>query len=181
MKTKLDLKKLIENEKFHYVNSDITTANFPLPKAVEIPTKDNCKLIYLSKTTTSEETLEMIKKEGYRPANIYELMLWFSKNKSSIKPYQWIVAFGQTWKDADGHHRVPYVLAHTHGDFEFSLGYFESVWCDYHALLCFCDKSLESQTLRNTDSLTLRPFEQEDINEAIKFVKKSGYEVFKKM
>lgn len=154
MKTKLSLKSFIKKEKFYYVNSKLTDLNFPSPKTVKEPTDDNCKLIHIARTMTSQEVLESIKKEGYRPANAHELMLWFSKNKSSIKPYEWIVALQQTWKDADGHHGVPSVDAYSGGGFEFSLGLFEFSWSDGFAFLCFCDKKpSEPQTLKELESL----------------------------
>jgi len=137
---------------YSYINSNIIEANFPRPEKIET---EGWKLIKMEKIATSEEVLAEIKNQGCRPANLWELALWKKNNEKSIERPSWTVAFGQIWTDADGHHRVPHVHCDSDGDFEFNLGYFEDVWFDGDAFLCFCDQNVEPKTLKSSDTLVL--------------------------
>lgn len=146
MKTKTPIKDFIARHSWYWKNSDLTDEHFPLPAKVET---EGAQLIDIpSHFSNGEEALSFLKKRGLRPANVHELMAWFDTNKDSIEGSgKWYAAFGQTWEDADGSHRVPYVLADSDGDFEFDLGHFGLDWDDDHCLLCFCDESLAPSAL----------------------------------
>lgn len=152
---KTTLKKLLEKKDWYYINNDITDQNFPLPEKIE--TK-NWKIITLDKAMTSNEILAEIKKQGCRPANCWELLMWANNHREEVPKGKWYIGLGQLWYDG-GHRRVPYVRAHSGGDFEFVLGYFEDGWDDDDCLLCFCDekiKPLDTLTPGNdSDYLTL--------------------------
>ncbi len=156
--TKHNLEKLIKDQKCYYVNSDITTAHFPVPKKVET---ENWKIIHMDKSFTSQEALDRIKAKGCRPANIYELLLWKKDHYEKEMPkgvWSAVIAFGSQWKDAGGNHRVPRVYRLSDGVWQFYLGYFESDWDAVNCLLCFCDSPLDTKTLtvpKNLDTLTL--------------------------
>ena len=143
------LQKIIEKEKFYYVNPDITQENFPSPDKVET---EGWKLLRFEKSFSSEEALEFCKKEGLRPANIYELLLWKGEHGTELEDHEWCLAFGQTWKDSDGDHGVPRVHRHSDGGWEFGLGHFEGDWYGAYCLLCFCDKPLDTHALSETES-----------------------------
>lgn len=138
MKNKYKLENLAkEKEGYYHVNSNITSQNFPQPEIVEI---NGWKLIEINKHFSSEETLAEIKRQGCRPANIYELALWKQIHEKTIQKLRCYVALGQLWYD-DGNHRVPYVYTYSDGDFDFDLGIWGDSWNDGDCLLCFCDKT----------------------------------------
>ena len=64
----------------------------------------------------------------------------FKQKRDELPKGYWYSSFDEKnrlWKD----HRVPYVGADTDGDFYLYLGYFEGVWHDDYAFLCFRDIS----------------------------------------
>lgn len=97
MKTKLNLKKLIKEKNFDYVNSDITDALFPEPEDIS----EAYKLFHFDRYISSKGAIEEMKKDGYRPTNIYELLLWKEWNEKDL-----VVALGSVGK-VDGSRRVP--------------------------------------------------------------------------
>lgn len=99
-KTK-DLKSLIEAGKFTYVNSNITLENFP---AEEIRSSDY-KVFHFDKSISSEDAVKEIEKEGFVPANIYELLSWPDWNGKD-----WVVSLGSSFV-LGGRRGVPYLLA----------------------------------------------------------------------
>lgn len=82
--TKTSLALLIKGHKFDYVNSDITVENFP---SQEVST--DFELYHFDRYISSEAAIEEMKKDGYKPANIYELLLWPDWNGKD-----WVVALG---------------------------------------------------------------------------------------
>ena len=144
-KINYDLQKLISRVPYYYVNSNITTKNFPVPKKIET---ENWKLIRMDKFFTSQEALDKIKSENCRPANAYELALWVEKHREKEMPKgKWssVIAFGQLWFSGD-YHKVPDVYRDSAGDFKFDLARWEGGWVDNRCLLCFCDLSKNSDT-----------------------------------
>ncbi len=139
---KYNLEKLIKKHKWYYVNSDITEKNFPLPKKIET---ENPVILKFDNSFSSEEALERCKKEGLRPANIYELLLLKENHPENWPDNTWssILAFGSQFTDSDGDHRVPLVRAYSDGVFWFSLGDFGRDWASDYCLLCVCDKTFD--------------------------------------
>lgn len=78
----LSLKELIKSKKFDWVNSDITKEKFP-PQ--EIST--DFKLFHFDRFLSSKDAIKEMYQEGYRPANIYELLTWKDWNNKD-----WVVA-----------------------------------------------------------------------------------------
>lgn len=138
METKEKLENIIKKSDYYYVNSDLNSANFPIPDKMET---EGWKIITIDKFFSSQEALDKIKAEGCRPANVYELALWLESHREEMKKGTWLLALGQLWYDG-GDHRVPCVYARSDGDFEFDLGLFEGDWSDDVCLLCFCDTDL---------------------------------------
>lgn len=162
------LQKIIKKKEWYYINKDITEANFP--KLDTIRTK-NWKLIKMSKSFSSQEALNEIKRQGCTPANAWELATWAKKHRESeMSKGVWsvVLAFGQT-PLVDGCHGVPGVLRCSVGDFEFDLGLFEDDWFDGFVLLAFCDLPLDTVTIKNdSDSLPL-----ELIINGVKYIKQN--------
>jgi len=71
MTTTKSLKKLIEAGKFDYVNPKITEENFP-PQ--EVGTE--FELVHFDRNISSEDAVKELSKDGWRPANAYDLLSW---------------------------------------------------------------------------------------------------------
>ena len=81
----MKLESLIKKAKFDYVNSNITAANFPAPKTINT----DFKLFHFDKYISSEDAIKEMEREGYSPANIYELLSWKEWNDKDV-----VVALG---------------------------------------------------------------------------------------
>ncbi len=146
--THLDSFKAQNEKKFRWgYNENITDANFPNPSRVLKP-GDKLRVRAFKQivpdTTTSKERMMFLAKQE---RNIYTgaqgaSLVWKQKRDQLPKGY-WYASFDEKdrlWEDADGVHRVPGVRASSVGDFDFSLGYFGSVWDYDRAFLSFCDE-----------------------------------------
>lgn len=160
---------------YYYVNSDINSSNFPLPENIKT---EEYKLIPLEKYTSSEDCLEIIKKVGYRPANIYELALLKENHPEVFIKGKYYIALGSVWIDAGGRHRVPDVCALADGDFRFSLDAWAGDWDSGLVLVCFCDNQHLDTLALNTE---LNSFESSELTDeqAIEHLKKNGYKITK--
>ena len=83
----MTLKQLIEAGKFDWVEKHITDENFPAPKEL----RTDYKLFHFSESISSEEVIKKIDKEGYVPANLYELLSWEDWNETDI-----VIALGSS-------------------------------------------------------------------------------------
>lgn len=104
---KTPLEKIIKKSKWFYVNDKLNAKNFPIPDKVE--TK-GWKLIKMSKSFSSQEALDEIKRQGYRPANVYELAEWMNKHREKEMPkgaWGGVIAFGSEML-LDGYRVVPF-------------------------------------------------------------------------
>lgn len=135
----MKLEQIIKKSKWYYVNSDLTSENFPNPDLIETT---GAKIIKMDKPFSSQEALDEIKRQGCRPANAWELAKWANEHREEMDKETWILAFGQTWTDSDGYHRVPIVNRDSVGDFKFYLGCFEIPWYGGGCLLGFPVESL---------------------------------------
>jgi hypothetical protein len=104
----------------------------------------------MDKPFSAQEAMDEIKKQGCRPANAHELVLWKDAHGSELKDSEWCLAFGETWRDSYGYLRVPFVRRLSDGDWRLHLGFFGIDWDGGHCLLCFCDSSLDSSILLNS-------------------------------
>lgn len=168
---------------YYYVNSDINSKNFPIPETVET---EGYKIVRFDKSFSSQEAIDKIKSKGLRPANIYELALLKDNHPELWLKGQWssMLAFGNTWKDAVGDLRVPYMFAFTDGDFLFDLGCWDGVWGAGRCLVCFCDTQSSGTLALEEDVGSFDPMQlfnalegHDDI--AIKYLKSNGYTVSK--
>lgn len=171
-KTKQNIEDIIAQSNYYYVNSDLTSQNFHIPDTIQT---ENWKIITMPKSSfSSQEALDEIKRQGCRPAHVYELAIWANNHREELSKNTWCLALGQV-VFLDGYYRVPSVDRDSDGGFEFNLGYFEDGWSDDCVLLAFCDtQSFDTlNTGKDVDSLTL--------DSAIALVKEAGYQVSKIM
>lgn len=96
-----NLKKIIKEMNFDYVNNNITEDNFPAEKV-----RGKVEIVDIEESKTSEEVIKIMEEKGLIPANLYEL-LEYAKEGWNNKDY--IVAFGSSWVLSDGHRDVPYL------------------------------------------------------------------------
>lgn len=89
------LSSLIKKGNLGYVNSNITAELFPAPKII----RNDFKLYHFNKRISSEDAVKEMEKDGYAPANIYELLSWKEWNGTD-----WVVGLGSVhWVDGDRH------------------------------------------------------------------------------
>ncbi len=137
-------------KKFYSYNDDINDKNFPKPTRVLKPGDKLRVRAYhqvVSGTTTSEERMEFLKTLNPVFIGAQGAALVFEQKRDQLPKGKWYASFDEKdrlWEDSDGSHRVPGMDANSDGDFRFNLGYFEEVWNDDNAFLCFCDENLES-------------------------------------
>lgn len=157
----MDLQKLIKEKKFDWVNDNITAEKFPAPKKL----RTDYKLYHFDRYISSESAIKEMEKEGYSPANFYELLSWKDWNNAD-----WVVALGSVAR-VRGDRRVP-CLGRIGASRELYLGWFDFVWYANFRFLAVRSVSGVSETaLSPSDSLSL----------AIEQVKKAGYKVIKEM
>ncbi len=135
------LKQLIESQKFNWVNSSITSDNFPIQPI----RNSDYKLFHFDKFISSKDAIKEMEKKGYLPANIYELLSWKDWNDKDF-----VIALGSV---ADvGSRRYVACLRRLGSRRGLSLGWFDGGWGDYCRFLAV--RNLDSQTL---ESSALKP------------------------
>ena len=143
MKTTTKIPKLtdlIKSKKFDYVNSDITDTLFEKPK--EVSTEFD--LMTIDKTTSSEDIISQMEKEGYRPANAWELLNYSWNGEDTV------VALGSVG-EVGGGRRVVCLFRDDSGR-NLGLGWWGGDWgSDYRFLRVKCDKT------KSLEPLTLNP------------------------
>jgi hypothetical protein len=120
----LSLSERITLGKYGWVNPDITENNFP--NKIEKDYKVECKLFHFNKSISSESVIAEMEKEGFKPANILELLKLGEIQPELQKQFP-IVALGPAWRLADGSRFVP-VLFFGDGRRGLNLYWFEDGW-----------------------------------------------------
>ena len=95
------LESLIKKLKFNYVNPDIKEENFP---QIDRGFTD-FKVFHFDRLISSEDAIAEMKKEGFMPANIYEMLLW--ANQKNWDGKEFVVALGSIWQNPNGYRCVP--------------------------------------------------------------------------
>ncbi|MGH7249371.1 MAG: hypothetical protein ACREGC_00170 [Minisyncoccia bacterium] len=131
-------------KKFYGVNDNITDANFPNPSRVLKP-GDKLQVRAFKQivggTTSSEERMAFLATQKAVYTGAQGASLVFEEKRNQLPEGYWYVSFDEKdrlWFDG-GDRRVPCIDRRSHGDFYWSLGYFENDWSGGSALLCFCD------------------------------------------
>ena len=146
-KTKtLSLKDLIKKCKFNWVNPDITEQNFP-PEDIR---SEDFKLYNFGRSISSEDAVSEMQKDGYSPANLYELLSWKDWNSKDF-----VVGLGSSAM-LRGCRRVPCL-----GDWgvrELCLAWWHGEWLDVFRFLAVRTSSLgakpsDTVALVNLDTL----------------------------
>lgn len=161
------LKQLIEEQKFDYVDSDITEKNFPISKREH----GEYKVYSFNKQMSSEDVIKEMEKDGYSPATLLELLEYKGDE-------HYLVALGSVC-ELGGNRRVPalWYVARERG---LGLHSWDGDWdsfCRFLSVRTLPIKSLESdplplKTLDNLevgDEVIVRDWKKmlEDINELV--------------
>jgi hypothetical protein len=99
--------ELIKEVGFDEVDRNVNAANFPAQggAAAEV----TFDLVTLGRAATGEQAREALKKLGYRPATVAELLVFASEYSSEVINRNSIVALGSSWKPKGGATWIPYV------------------------------------------------------------------------
>ena len=134
-----------EKKSFYNYNDEITDKHFPNPTRVLKP-GDKLRVRAFKQVvggmTTSEEHMVFLATQKAIHTGAQGASLVFDQKRDQLPKGKWYASFDEKdrlWADADGGHRVPLVSCYSDGDFEFSLGFFGSVWDDVLAFLCFSE------------------------------------------
>jgi len=109
------LKQLTKD--FDYVNSEITEENFPLVKRDH----KGYKLFHLNQNISSKDAIKEMRKEGYEPASLLELLEWTEWNGTDV-----VVALGSVAEVGGGRHVS--CLDEDGSGRRLSLGWFDRDW-----------------------------------------------------
>ena len=130
---------------FYYFNKDITDKHFSNPSRILKPGDKLWVRAFKqvsSGSTTSVERMQLLAKQNAIHTGAQGASIVYKQKRNELPKGYWYSSLDEKdrlWKDADGFHRVPFVVADTGGDFEFDLGYFGNVWDSDDVVLCFCD------------------------------------------
>jgi len=133
------------HKKFYYYDNAITDAKFPNPTRILKPGDKFCVRAFkqvVGGTTTSKERMAFLATQKAVHTSAQGVSLVFDQKRDQLPKGKRYVSFDEKdrlWTDANGRSRVPGVHCDLGGDFIFFLFYFERVWLDSDAFLCFCD------------------------------------------
>lgn len=130
------LTKLIKQGNFYYVNSNITLETFP-PESIR---SEEYKLFHFNRYISSDDAVKEMEKEGYAPANIYELLSWKGWNGTD-----WVVGFGSE-ASVIGGRGIPYLIGSGSGR-DLSLSWRDGGWSAVCRFLAVRTSSLETKAL----------------------------------
>jgi ABC-type uncharacterized transport system YnjBCD substrate-binding protein len=111
--------------KYDWKNENITDANFPSKEEGEREVEFG--LFHFNKTTKSDDNVAQMKKEGFRPATMKELLVFGEKNPEEQRKYP-IIALGSVAK-LDGYRRVGCLYGGGSGR-GVNLDYYDGEWND---------------------------------------------------
>lgn len=95
----MDLEEAVKNGNYDWINPNITSANFP-PKG-KSTTDVEVELVHFDNYITTNVAVNNLKKMGYRPAGLRELLALGEKAPDIHKEFP-VVALGSMWNDANG-------------------------------------------------------------------------------
>ena len=120
----LHLEAAIKSGNYGWTNSDITNKNFLTKRTGQH--KVEIKLFHFNKTMTSEEVIQEMDKQGYRPVELPELLAFGAKYPDEQKKYP-IVGLGSVWRYWGGYRDVP-CLGRRVGGRDLLLDCFGGMW-----------------------------------------------------
>ena len=138
-------------KKFYFYNDAITDTNFSNPTRILKPGDKLWVRAFkqvISGNTTSEDRMGFLKKMNAIHTGAQGASLVWEQKRDLLPKGYWYCSFDEKdrlWKDADGNHRVPFVNAHSDGDFKLDLGSFENDWHGHSVILVFCNLPASEQ------------------------------------
>ena len=134
-----------ENPEFYFYNDAITDENYAKKATTKLTPgrKFLVKMFAITERVTSDDCMKKLRQEKGVLVGAQGASLAYEQGKGQLIKGKWHISFDKKdvlWQDSRGRHRVPYVSAHSDGDFMFVLGTFEDDWHGYNVLLCFCDQ-----------------------------------------
>ncbi len=114
------LKQLIKLNKLDWANPNINNENFPYNGRLS----KEIKLFHFNRIISSEDAIKEMAKEGYEPANIYELLTWAKDNWNGKDV---IVALGSAWHNLNGDRNFPF-LRFVGSERDLDLSWFDDGW-----------------------------------------------------
>ena len=150
------LAQLIKDKKFDWVNNDIEK-HFV---ATEVPEDTEYKLFQFDRNISSKDAVKEIEKEGWRPANISELLSWKDWKD------EFVIALGSI-AEVNGFHYVP-CLSRGDSRWYLGLGWWDVGWAPVYRFLAVRHSSLstsdtQKSEISSLESLTLRIEKLEEI------------------
>lgn len=100
------LEELISDGKFQFINSNILSRNFPVRGKGKKPRE--MTLVAVDRARHSEAVIKEMEKNGYRPADIAELLA-FGNVQPNLQEKSPIVSLGSAFESAKGTLSVPYL------------------------------------------------------------------------
>lgn len=98
------LSELIKSCNFDWINSDITEKHFPTAKR---PNQEvEFKMFHFNRYITSDQVIQEMDEEEYRPAELPELLAYAKSNPDEQRKYP-IVGLGSVWRNFRGSRYVP--------------------------------------------------------------------------
>lgn len=105
------LRELILRGRYDWINTGINEKNFVLPVSqINQRILVSSKLFNFNRSLSSKEAIYEMRKKGYRPATIFELLALGSKYKW-LQNYFPIVALGSSWQLSIETIKNPYLTA----------------------------------------------------------------------
>lgn|GEM_PF-1808140 len=128
----------------HYYYDALTSKNFSNATNKLEPGKTyTVKIFPILTNVDSDSCVNFLRKQNAILVGGQGVTLVCDLTKDKLPKGKFTVSFDEKnalWKDSDGYHMVPYVLAHSDGGFRFDLGGFEYGCGPGSCLLCVCDK-----------------------------------------
>lgn len=168
-KTIPQLNNLIKDRKFDWVSSDIEKAKW---NTEEIGS--DYKLFHFDRYISSEDAIKEMEKEGYRAANIHELLLWKDWNDKDL-----VVALGSVAR-VGGRRRVSCLGGSASGR-GLGLGCWDGGWGAFYRFLAVRNLSSGTPARLEGVEVDFGTSETLTLESAIKMVKEAGYQVSKIM
>ena len=155
------LQNLIESLKLGYINKDITNENFPDDGRL----LTDSKVFDFNKLISSEEAIAEMKKDGYIPANLREMLFWAKDNWDNKN---WVTALGSVYRHWHVGRGVPWLWRDAGGRGLY-LGAFADGWDDGFRFLAVRESAaLGHLEVGSLESLEARLLELEKDMEKIK-------------
>ena len=115
---------MISDGRFDWTNSDITAKNFSITNRPNGEVE--MKLFHFNRIITPDQAIQEMDKEGYRPAELPELLAYAKANPDEQRKYP-IVGLGSVWRNFSGDRYVPCLYGVGDGR-GLGLGWYCGVW-----------------------------------------------------